>query len=787
MHSAPFPVLVIGGDTVNMIPIETLNAYRRQPMKQSRRMRRPPGRMLSMSGQAAETRDASTDLTTSERPLDDYVAEVSERTDVRVGVPLPLGTYARGEGVNFAFSSRHSSRVRLELFDHPEDATAARVIDLDPARNRTGDVWHVWIRGIRPGQLYAYRVDGPYQPQDGHRFNFNKLLLDPFATAISRLPNWEFGPAWGYDSSVVDGDSVCSLVDNAGAMPKCVFTQEHFHWHEDRPPGHPWSKTVIYETHVRGFTIHPSSGVEHPGTYRGLMEKIPYLKDLGVTAVELMPVQEFNENQVTGIHSQTAKTAKLLKNYWGYDPVVFFAPKASYSSAGGLGQQKLEFREMVRAFHNAGIEVILDVVFNHTAEGDERGPTLCFRGMDNAIFYTLAGDRRYYKDYTGTGNTINANHPVVRDHILAALRYWMVEMHVDGFRFDLASVLGRDGTGNLLANAPLLEQIAEDPILRDVKIIAEAWDAAGAYEVGSFSERRWAEWNGRYRDDIRRFWRGDDGMLGLFASRICGSADIYTKSGKGPESSINFVTCHDGFTLNDLVSYRLKHNEANGENNQDGTNDNFSENYGTEGQTTEAGVEALRKGQIKNFLLTLFISRGVPMLLGGDEFRRTQGGNNNAYCQDNETSWHDWSCLEQQRDIFRFTRGMIAFRRAHPILNMEQFYTDAEIQWFAPQGGSPNWADPKAQQVACLVHEDEQRALCLMFNAGADAVDFGLPPALPRARWHLAVDTSREAPQDLFAAGEEPLWEDPQTYRLSPRSSAILLLDERPVKGGRRR
>lgn len=470
--------------------------------KSMKRMRQPTGRMLSVSGQAAEKVDATTDLTASERPLHDYGAEVSEQTDVRVGVPLPLGTYARDEGVNFAFFSRHAGRVRLELFDHPENATAARVIDLDPLRNRTGDVWHVWIEGIRPGQLYAYRVDGPYQPKDGHRFNFNKLLLDPFATAISRLPTWEFGPARGYDPSVPDGDSVCSKVDNAGAMPKCVFTQEHFHWHEDRPPRHPWSETVIYETHVRGFTIHPSSGVEHPGTYQGLIEKIPYFKELGVTAVELMPVQEFNEQQVTGINPQTGQP---LGNYSGYDPVAFFAPKASYSSSGGVGQQRLEFKEMVQAFHGAGIEVFLDVVFNHTAEGNEQGPTLSFRGIDNTIFYTLADDKRLYKDYTGTGNTINANHPVVRDHILAALRYWMVEMHVDGFRFDLASVLGRDGTGKLLTNAPLLGRIAEDPILRDVKIIAEAWDAAGAYEVGSFSERRWAEWNGRYRDDVRRF------------------------------------------------------------------------------------------------------------------------------------------------------------------------------------------------------------------------------------------------------------------------------------------
>ena len=686
-------------------------------------------------------------------------------------MPLPLGTSACGEGVNFALFSRHASRVRLELFDRPEDATAARVIDLDPARHRTGDVWHVWIEGIPAGQLYGYRVDGPYQPENGHRFNFHKLLLDPCATAISRLPVWEFGPARGYDPSVLDGDPPCSTVDDAAAMPKCVFTREHFRGHEDRPPRHPWSKTVIYEMHVRGFTIDPSSGVEHPGTYRGLMAKIPYLKDLGVTAVELMPVQEFNGQQVTGINPQTGQP---LGNYWGYDPVTFFAPKASYSSSGHVGQQKLEFREMVQAFHGAGIEVFLDVVFTHTAEGNEQGPTLCFRGIDNTVFYLLADDKRSYRDYTGTGNTINANHPVVRDHILTALRHWVVEMQVDGFRFDLAAVLGRGPSGRLLPNPPLVERIAEDPILRDVKLIAEAWDAAGAYEVGSFSDCRWAEWNGQYRDDVRRFWRGDDRLLGVFAQRICGSADIYAKSGKGPDSSINFVTCHDGFTLHDLVSYRQKHNEPNGENNHDGASENFSENYGAEGDTANDEIDSIRKRQIKNFLLTVLISRGVPMLLGGDEFRRTQGGNNNAYCQDNETSWHDWSRLEPHKDVFRFTRGMIAFRRAHPILSAEHFYTDAEIHWFGPQGGLPNWAEPKEKHLGCLIQEDERRALCLMFNAGADAVDFRLPAVPPGARWHLAVDTSRAAPQDLFATGEEP-WEDPQTYHLSPRSSAILL------------
>ena len=706
----------------------------------------------------------------------------SERADVREGSPLPVGTQKSGKGVNFAFFTRHATGVQLELFDHPEDAAPARVIDLDPARNRTGDVWHVWVGGIGSGQLYAYRVDGPYEPSKGHRFNFNRLLLDPCACAISRLPPWDFVSARGYDSSAPEQDLSFSKLDNARSMPKCVFVDEPFDWGGDQPPRHPWSKTVIYETHVRGFTIHPTAGVQHPGTYRGLIEKIAYLRTLGVTAVELMPVQEFNEGSVTRRNPQTNQP---LRNYWGYDPVVFRAPKASYSSATGLGQQKLEFKEMVQAFHKAGIEVILDLVFNHTAEGDEQGPTLCFRGIDNTIFYTLAADGRHYRDYTGTGNTVNANHPVVQEHILAALRYWAAEMHVDGFRFDLASVLGRDGTGELLANAPLLERIAKDPPLKDAKLIAEAWDAAGANQVGSFSERRWAEWNGRYRDDVRRFWRGDDGMVGAFASRICGSADIYTKSGKGPEASINFVTCHDGFTLNDLVSYRDKHNEANGDGNHDGTDHNLSENYGVEGETTDARIEAVRRGQIKNFLLTLLVSRGVPMLLGGDEFRRTQGGNNNAYCQDNETSWHDWGCLERHKDIFRFTQGMLAFRRAHPILSKEQFYTEAEIRWFGPRGGLPNWADPKEKQLACLIHEDEKHALWLMFNAASEAVVFSLPALPPGDRWYRAADTGRQVPEDLFPAGEGPLWEDPKSYHLSPRSSAILLVRRGPGTEGK--
>jgi len=707
-----------------------------------------------------------------ERPLHEYLAQVCEHTEVRRGAPLPMGTHESAGGVNFAFFSRHATRVRLELYDRPADVSPARSIDLDSSRNRTGDVWHVWIAGLRPGQLYGYRVDGPYEPRAGLRFNFNKLLLDPFATAVSRVPNWDFDAARGYDASAEQADLVLSTLDNAGVTPKCVFTQDDFDWGDDQPLRHPWPATVIYETHVRGLTIHASSDVKHPGTYRGAVEKIPYLKTLGVTAVELMPVHEFNEQHVIGVDPQTGKP---LRKYWGYDPVAFFAPKASYSSSGDLGQQKLEFKEMVMAFHSADIEVILDVVLNHTAEGNEFGPTLCFRGIDNATFYTLADDKRHYKDYSGTGNTVNANHPAVREYILAALRYWVVEMHVDGFRFDLASILGRDGNGNLLANPPLIERIAEDPILRGTKLIAEAWDAAGAYQVGSFFQGNWVEWNGRYRDDVRRFWRGDNAMLGAFASRISGSADIFTGSGEGPERSVNFVTCHDGFTLNDIVSYRRKHNEANGEGGRDGSNENFSENYGIEGPTEDAGIELVRKRQVRNFLLTLLISRGIPMLMGGDEFRRTQRGNNNAYCQDNETSWYDWSCLERHQDIYRFTRGMTAFRRAHPVLSEERFYTDADIRWFDPRLGSPDWTDPGEKRLACLIDEGDGGALYLMFNAGAGAAAFRVPAASDGAHWHLAVDTGGESPRDVFAPGEEPLFDSARPCLLAARSASILL------------
>lgn len=694
-----------------------------------------------------------------------------ETRRVRSGTPLPLGAHARGDGVNYALFSRHATRVYLELYDHAGDGLPAERIELTADRHRTGDIWHVWVQALAPGQLYGYRLEGPYQPQQGHRFNRNRLLLDPYAKAVTRLARWNFEPARGdAPAAAATDDLTLSRQDDAAAMPRCVFVHEHFDWEGDQPLHHTWSDTIIYETHVRGFTIHASSGVASPGSFAGLVEKLPHLQSLGITALELLPVQEFNENAFVA-----GARASGLGNYWGYDTVSFLAPKASYCSAGSQGQQVREFKELVKACHRAGIELILDVVFNHTAEGDARGPTLSFRGIDNVIYYLLDTDRRHYLNYTGTGNTLNANHPVVRDFVLDALRYWVLEMHVDGFRFDLASVLGRNEDGALLPDAPLLERIAEDPILRETKLIAEAWDSAGAYQVGSFSERRWAEWNGRYRDDVRRFWRGDDGMLGPFTSRLCGSSDLYESSGKGPENSINFITCHDGFTLNDLVCYAHKHNESNGEGNRDGMDENYSSNCGVEGTTDEPRIAALRTRQIKNFLLTLLVSRGVPMLLGGDEFRRTQQGNNNAWCQDNEISWHDWSLLERRHEIVRFTQLMIALRRAHPALSRACFYSADDICFFNTAGVTPDWSDSREKRLGIHIRLSGEPELCLLCNAGTEAAEFPLPALTPDLCWRQAADTAQAPPLDICRPGEETGIHNQRAYRAAPHTSVFLV------------
>jgi len=701
-----------------------------------------------------------------------YAEGLLETGSVRRGLPKPLGVDFRDGGVNFAVFSRHATQVWLELYAHPEDSEPSEVIGLNPHMNRTGDIWHVWVDGLQPGQLYGYRVDGPYDPDNGHRFNPYRLLIDPYATAVTHLDTWDFEKAKGSDPSALEEDAVLWKQENVEYTPKCVMTNTGFDWQHDERLQHDWSETIIYEMHVRGFTKHPSSGVEHAGTYRGLVEKIPYLLWLGVTAVELMPVQEFNEFEIPRTNPETGEP---LRNYWGYNPTAFMAPNGFYAAAGSHGQQVLEFKQMVQAFHAAGIEVLLDVVFNHTAEGNKEGPTFSWRGFDNLVYYVLDEDRRSYRDFTGTGNTIKADHPVVRDMILDALRYWVVEMHVDGFRFDLASVLGRDQDGHILADPPLIERIAEDPVLRDVKIIAEAWDAAGAYQVGSFASGRWAEWNGRYRDDVRRFWHGDPGMRADFASRLAGSSDLFALSGRGPDASINYVTSHDGFTLNDLVSYERKHNEMNGENNRDGTDANYSANFGVEGPTDDPSIEAVRLKQIKNFLLTLFVSRGVPMLLAGDEMRRTQRGNNNAYCQDNEISWVDWTLGSEHADLLHFVQELIQFRKNRPTLCADTYYHPDEVHWFNCRAQTPDWNDPEGRCLGLLVPGADTSDLLLLFNAEAEAHRFVLPPAPQGGPWFRKADTSHEAPGDILTAGNETRLDDQQHYAMAPRSSVILL------------
>lgn len=657
------------------------------------------------------------------------------------GSPLRQGAHLASDGVNFALFSRHATRVWLLLFEHIDSELPCQTIELDRSHHKTGDIWHVCVLGAGRGLVYAYRVDGPALPEKGHRFDPSRILLDPYATALESPRRLDFGRLCGNEPLF---DSSDSCPENA-AIVKCIVTEDGFDWGEDRPLHHPWSELVIYEAHVRGMTVDSSALSEAPGTFLGVIDKIPYLRSLGINAIELMPLQAFNPAEVT---LRNPETGEPLSNYWGYNTIAFFAPHEGYGSRSYPGCQVDEFKAMVKALHEAGIEVLLDVVFNHTAEGNETGPTLSFRGLDNTIYYILEEDRRYYKNYSGCGNTMNCSHPVVRNFILDCLRYWVVEMHVDGFRFDLASILGRDQNGSLVSNPPLLEQIAEDPILRDVKLIAEAWDAGGAYLVGRFPGERWSEWNGVFRDDVRRYWRGDAGLAGSFASRLCGSADIYEHSGKAPVHSINFVTCHDGFTLSDLVSYEVKHNQANGEDSRDGCNDNYSCNYGVEGPSNDPQIIALRERQAKNFLATLFLARGVPMLLGGDEFRRTQRGNNNAYCQDNGISWFDWSLVQKHADFVRFVREMIALRRRFPVLSSERFYRPDEIEWFNVDGHVPAWESDLALGCIMETHE-EGHSLCFLANPLPEPVLFKIPHLPLGYSWRRLLDTSLASPDEI--------------------------------------
>jgi glycogen operon protein len=678
------------------------------------------------------------------------------------GKPHPLGATVRQGGVSFSVYSEDGAGVELLLFDTVEDARPARVIPLDPARHRTYHYWHAFVPGLRAGQVYGFRVHGPRDPARGLRFDGDKLLLDPYGRCVAVPP--------GYDrqAATIPGDNA------AVAMKSVVADLRSYDWEGDEPLRRPFSQTVIYEMHVAGFTRHPSSGVapERRGTYAGVIEKIPYLQDLGVTAVELLPVFHFDPYD--------APPGRV--NYWGYAPVSFFAPHPAYSSRTDPLGPVDEFRDMVKALHRGGIEVVLDVVFNHTAEGDERGPTLCFRGFQNDAYYILEQDRSRYANYTGTGNTLNANHPVVRRLIVDSLRYWVEVMHVDGFRFDLASILSRDEAGQPLASPPVLFDIETDPVLAGVKLIAEAWDAAGLYQVGSFVGDFWKEWNGRFRDDVRSFVKGDGGTVSGLASRLLASPDIYGHEEREPEQSINFVTCHDGFTLNDLVSYDRKHNEANGEDNRDGADDNRSWNCGVEGPSADPAVERLRARQVKNLLALNLIALGTPMLLMGDEVRRTQLGNNNAYCQDNAISWLDWTLLDRHRDLHRFVKRLIALRLGRELSVVEQHLTLAQllararIEWHGVRLHEPDWGDA-SRSIACTVWSLSGRSVFhLIASAYWEPLEFELPepPAGRASGWRRLIDTARDAPEDIADPAQGRVVTEDQ-YRVQPRSVVLLL------------
>jgi isoamylase len=678
-----------------------------------------------------------------------------------IGRSAPLGATVEASGVNFSLYSRCAARVELLLFDQQDDVQPSRVISLDPFVNRTYHYWHVFVPELQAGQFYGYRVHGPLDPSKGMRFDSSKVLLDPYGREVAVPRNYS------REAAQEKGDKT------AIAMKSVIVDPHLYDWEGDRPLQRPSSQTIIYEMHVRGFTRHPSSGVceETRGTFRGLIEKIPYLQDLGISAVELLPVFQFD--------AQDCPRDRV--NYWGYAPVSFFAPHQAYSSRQDPLGPAEEFRDMVKALHRAGIEVILDVVFNHTAEGDHLGPTLSFRGLDNNAYYLLESDRSRYANYSGTGNTLNANHPVVRRMIVDSLRYWVEEMHVDGFRFDLASILARDSDGHVMSNPTVLWDIESDPVLAGTKLIAEAWDAAGLYQVGSFIGDSWKEWNGHFRDDVRSFFRGENGSLKRFADRMLGSHEIYRHEQREAEQSVNFVTCHDGFTLNDLVSYNQKHNVANGEDNRDGADDNRSWNCGVEGATSDPEVEKLRNRQVKNFLTVTLLSLGLPMFLMGDEVRRTQHGNNNSYCQDNEANWLDWDLLKKHADVHRFVKLLCARRLSRNItsergqMSLTQVINQGIKGWHGIKLNQPDWSDHSHAIALSAELRSERLLVYVIFNAYWESLNFELPridknKMNPWRRW---IDTYLETPQDIVE------WQSGasipgHTYEAGPRSVIVL-------------
>ncbi len=649
------------------------------------------------------------------------------------GFPLPGGAVVLESGINFTIFSRHATAVSLILqLSGESNSTDLVEIALDPAINRTGDIWHILLITKERDFCYGYRMDGERDIEEkGLIYDTKQILLDPFCQNIK-------GRSWGAPSPAVN-------------VPVCKLSDHDFDWQNDRPLKIPMVDSVIYELHVRGFTKDSSSQVQHPGTYLGIIEKIPYLKELGITAVELMPVTEWDENDNLFFDP---KTGELLKNYWGYNPISFCALKSGF--AANPERHIKEFKIMVRSLHQAGIEVILDMVYNHTGEGGYDGKTTSFRGIDNSIYYLLAHDHEHqYLNYSGCGNTFNCNHPVVREFIRESLRYWVMEMHVDGFRFDLASILGRDSNGDVLSNPPMIEMIAQDPILRDTKIIAEAWDAAGLYQVGSFSrDSRWAEWNGKFRDDVRSFMAGHSNSIANLATRIAGSSDLYQSSARTPCNSVNFITSHDGFTLHDLVSYEAKQNLNNGEDNRDGDNHNISWNSGVEGESEDPLIVSIRHRRIRTFSLLLILSQGVPMITAGDEFGRSQSGNNNSWCQDTAENWIDWDLASTNSGLLRFFRKCIALRKKYPIFRRRNFFDqriDSEISWQSLKSGVEDWSSACHTLAFMLKGNIHEPDFLIMLNGQrAGTVEFTIPQATGKdSKWVRIIDTARTTPDDF--------------------------------------
>jgi isoamylase len=699
--------------------------------------------------------------------IDFYATHEHGGFKLRAGRPFPFGATLVPSGVNFSIFSSHATSCTLVLFDKHAPAPMAEIPF--PEAFRLGHVWSMIVFDLDAENIeYGYRMDGPFDPARGHRFDRSKVLLDPYAKAISGRDVWGQAPDWN------------DVFQHRGRL---VF--EDFDWEDDRPLEIPLEDLIVYEAHVRSFTAHPSSGVRRKGTFAALREKIPYLKELGVNCVELMPIFEFDEFENSHPHPQTGE---MLYNYWGYSTVGFFAPKAGYAATGRLGMQCDELKALVKELHANGIEIMLDVVYNHTAEGNEMGPTISLRGVDNQTYYMLTPEG-YFFNFSGCGNTLNCNNPVVRNMVLDSLRYWAAEYHIDGFRFDLASILGRDPWGAPMANPPLLESLAYDPILGRCKLVAEAWDAGGLYQVGSFpAYGRWAEWNGKYRDDVRRFLKGDTGLAGALAQRLQGSPDLYGWNGRGPTASINFLACHDGFTLHDVFAYNDKHNWANGEENRDGGNDNHSWNCGCEGETDDPDVKALRHRMLKNAWTLLMVSHGVPMVLMGDEMGRTQQGNNNSYCHDNELNWLDWGLLARNPDLFQFARRIIAFRHAHPVLRPKEHFRGestrgccADITWHGTRAWSADWSAGTRVMafMLCGNHAkggtvgDDQ--IYVAVNAHWDALPFELPGPPDGKLWHMSVNTSMPTPEDIFEHGCEPLLEDQGSVLVGGRSVVVLV------------